>query len=278
LPLNSTACGKSPRQTLIPTVSFTKGKRESPRHREARRDNKFLRAFFSSWDSFRPRGRVAGRDLTVPYYPIPFLGRFGRRRPWSRPLWPTPWPTPTPGSSSTATSSRPTSSSPPTARRSSWTSALPSTRPRWEAARKALSPELRGTCRRSRPRAWPTHRRPHRRLQPGSGARDAHRPRAVTGHQPPGAVAAGARRRAAAPATARTRIPPELERVCLKALAKRQQDRYTTAADFAADLHRVALAAELTGPATPRPVPPPAAAAPVTPRRNGGPVRPSVAK
>jgi class 3 adenylate cyclase/predicted ATPase len=34
-------------------------------------------------------------------------------------------------------------------------------------------------------------------------------------------------------------IPPELERVCLKALAKRQQDRYTTAADFAEDLRRV---------------------------------------
>jgi class 3 adenylate cyclase/predicted ATPase len=31
-------------------------------------------------------------------------------------------------------------------------------------------------------------------------------------------------------------IPPEVERVCLKALAKRQQDRYTTAADFAEDL------------------------------------------
>src|SRR5262249_46661312 len=24
--------------------------------------------------SFRPRGRVAGRDLTVPYYPIPLIG------------------------------------------------------------------------------------------------------------------------------------------------------------------------------------------------------------
>jgi hypothetical protein len=34
-------------------------------------------------------------------------------------------------------------------------------------------------------------------------------------------------------------VPPELERMCLKALAKRQQDRYTTAADFAADLRRV---------------------------------------
>jgi predicted ATPase/class 3 adenylate cyclase len=34
-------------------------------------------------------------------------------------------------------------------------------------------------------------------------------------------------------------IPPELERACLKALAKRQQDRYTTAGDFATDLRRV---------------------------------------
>src|SRR5262249_53123467 len=34
-------------------------------------------------------------------------------------------------------------------------------------------------------------------------------------------------------------IPPELGRACLKALAKRQEDRHTTAADFAADLRRV---------------------------------------
>ena len=34
-------------------------------------------------------------------------------------------------------------------------------------------------------------------------------------------------------------LPPELERVCLKALAKGQHDRYTTAADFATDLRRV---------------------------------------
>jgi predicted ATPase len=33
-------------------------------------------------------------------------------------------------------------------------------------------------------------------------------------------------------------IPPEVERVCLKALAKRQQDRYSTAADFAAELRK----------------------------------------
>jgi serine/threonine protein kinase/predicted ATPase len=34
-------------------------------------------------------------------------------------------------------------------------------------------------------------------------------------------------------------IPTDLERACLKALAKRQQDRYTTAADFADDLRRI---------------------------------------
>lgn len=34
-------------------------------------------------------------------------------------------------------------------------------------------------------------------------------------------------------------IPPELERICLKALAKRQEDRYTTAADFAEELRRL---------------------------------------
>ena len=34
-------------------------------------------------------------------------------------------------------------------------------------------------------------------------------------------------------------IPPDLERACLKALAKHQQDRYSTAGDFAEDLQRV---------------------------------------
>jgi class 3 adenylate cyclase/tetratricopeptide (TPR) repeat protein len=34
-------------------------------------------------------------------------------------------------------------------------------------------------------------------------------------------------------------IPPDLEKVCLKAMAKRQQDRYSTAADFAEDLCRI---------------------------------------
>jgi serine/threonine protein kinase/predicted ATPase len=43
-------------------------------------------------------------------------------------------------------------------------------------------------------------------------------------------------------------IPPELERACLKALAKQLQDRYTTAADFAEDLRRMSQSA---GPASP---------------------------
>jgi class 3 adenylate cyclase/predicted ATPase len=43
-------------------------------------------------------------------------------------------------------------------------------------------------------------------------------------------------------------IPPELERACQKALAKRLEDRYTTGADFAEDLRRVSQSA---GPATP---------------------------
>jgi serine/threonine protein kinase/predicted ATPase len=43
-------------------------------------------------------------------------------------------------------------------------------------------------------------------------------------------------------------IPPELERACLKAMAKPLQDRYSTAADFADDLRRVISTA---GPVTP---------------------------
>ena len=38
-------------------------------------------------------------------------------------------------------------------------------------------------------------------------------------------------------------VPPALERACLKALAKQQQDRYTTATDFAVDLRRIIAAA-----------------------------------
>jgi class 3 adenylate cyclase/predicted ATPase len=60
-------------------------------------------------------------------------------------------------------------------------------------------------------------------------------------------------------------LPPELERVCLKALAKRPQDRYTTAADLAADLRRAAQAA---GPTTPPSDPPPPAAALAGERRR----------
>ena len=45
------------------------------------------------------------------------------------------------------------------------------------------------------------------------------------------------------PRQLRPEIPPELERVCLKALAKQIHHRYTTAADFADDLRRVGQAA-----------------------------------
>lgn len=46
-------------------------------------------------------------------------------------------------------------------------------------------------------------------------------------------------------------IPPDLERACLKALAKQQRDRYTTAGDFAADLRQIL--GRSTGPVTPPP-------------------------
>ncbi|HEX3147919.1 MAG TPA: protein kinase [Gemmataceae bacterium] len=41
-------------------------------------------------------------------------------------------------------------------------------------------------------------------------------------------------------------IPPDLERSCLKAMAKRQQDRFTTAGDFADNLRRILAAASGT--------------------------------
>ena len=63
-------------------------------------------------------------------------------------------------------------------------------------------------------------------------------------------------------------IPQDLERVCLKALAKHQQDRYTTAGDFAEDLQRVIEAA--AAPVTPALAAPPAEAPPLpTPMRDG---------
>src|SRR5258708_6722122 len=45
-------------------------------------------------------------------------------------------------------------------------------------------------------------------------------------------------------------MPPELERVCLKALSKRMHDRHTSAADFAEDLRRVIQTATDTGQST----------------------------
>src|SRR5262249_49094090 len=50
----------------------------SPRHQKASRDKQFRLAFFPSSDLFRPQGRVASRDLAVPYYPIPFFGSWIR--------------------------------------------------------------------------------------------------------------------------------------------------------------------------------------------------------
>jgi serine/threonine protein kinase/predicted ATPase len=52
------------------------------------------------------------------------------------------------------------------------------------------------------------------------------------------------------PRQVRPEIPPELERVCLKALAKRLHDRYTTASDFAEDLRRTSHPAEGTSPSS----------------------------
>src|SRR5258708_7122899 len=45
-------------------------------------------------------------------------------------------------------------------------------------------------------------------------------------------------------------LPPELGRVCLKALAKRMHDRHTSAADFADELRRVLETATDTGQST----------------------------
>ena len=67
-------------------------------------------------------------------------------------------------------------------------------------------------------------------------------------------------------------IPPELERACLKALAKRQQDRYTTAADFAEDLRRVlppAAPAQATRPPIEAPIAKPRAISPAPPGPEG---------
>ena len=166
--------------------------------------------------------------------------RPGRRRPGSRPPWPTPWPTPMPGSSSTATSSRRTSSSRRPRPRSSWTSAWPSTRPGRAAPKGVvsgtpcyMSPEqapARPTASTAAPTstawAWCFTRCSCGRL-PFRATDRQELLRQVRDDEPQ------------PPRQLVREIPPELERVCLKALAKRQQDRYTTAGDFAEDLRRV---------------------------------------
>ena len=75
-----------------------------------------------------------------------------------------------------------------------------------------------------------------------------------------------------------TDLPRELERVCLKAFAKRQKDRYTTANDFAEDLRRVLAAAD-TSPSTVVAVPTPPSTdtpAPSRPSMTTSPVAPPV--
>ncbi len=61
-------------------------------------------------------------------------------------------------------------------------------------------------------------------------------------------------------------IPKELERICLKALARRNSDRYTTAHDFAADLRHFLKTATESEKSAVRPPPPPPA--PTTPNRS----------
>ena len=51
------------------------------------------------------------------------------------------------------------------------------------------------------------------------------------------------------PRTIDDRIPPELERICLKCLQKNLVDRYTTAADLASELRSAVIGAPPTGPA-----------------------------
>src|SRR5262249_48311844 len=66
-------------------------------------------------------------------------------------------------------------------------------------------------------------------------------------------------------------LPPELERICLKALAKRIQDRYTTAADFADEL-RIVLArsaSQMGAPPEPRREVPAAADGLTPPSQHG---------
>ena len=169
--------------------------RDGPRRRRARGAGVHRLGF-----PRRPRPRPVAAGTTA---------RPGRRRPGSRPPWPTPWPTPTPGSSSTATSSRRTSSSPPTARPVLVDFGLALDEARAGGGEKGI---ISGT---------PSY------MSPEQVAGTAHRIdgrtdiyslgvvlyEMLTGRVPfratsiPGAAAAGARRRAAAPAAARPRHP-----------------------------------------------------------------------
>jgi class 3 adenylate cyclase/predicted ATPase len=63
-------------------------------------------------------------------------------------------------------------------------------------------------------------------------------------------------------------IPPELEQACLKALAKRPQDRYSTAGDFADDLRRIAQAVTGAGAQSSSRLPPAWEPLPTAPTRS----------
>ena len=153
-----------------------------------------------------------------------------------------------PGSSSIATSSRPTSSS-----AGPW----PRARRLWARARRCAGRRHRtGRHLRRRPTWHRSKSRASRRIDGRTDistvwewySADALRPLAVPSDQYPRTAPPGEQRRASAPASAPGRDPAELERACLKAAREALQDRYTTAADFAEDLRRTGQSA--AGPAS----------------------------
>jgi serine/threonine protein kinase/predicted ATPase len=70
-------------------------------------------------------------------------------------------------------------------------------------------------------------------------------------------------------------VPRELERICLKAMAKRVHDRYTTASDLADELRAVLAAARPASAGAPAPLAAPLPSASVTPPVGAGPTTPS---
>ena len=209
----------------------------------------------TTWACTRGRSTSSPTTSTAPTSAggCATTARPGRRPPGSRPPWPTRSPTRTPDSSSTATSSRRTSSSAPTAHPVLVDFGLALGEAQAGGAQKGvvagtphyMSPEqAAGTAHRIDGRTdvyslgvvlyeMLTGRLPFR----ATDRQELLRQVRDDEPQPPRQLVGD--------------IPPELGRACLKALAKRQEDRYFTAGDFAADLRRVLptwAVAELTGP------------------------------